>query len=111
MTGSLKRAINRAVGTTRSLWLVLWRFISAPPIVAADNGLYIASARRHALLVVVLGAFGAQLAWEESEWRRVTERYAYIEKVLVVCSAAGGYEPRQDADAELKVAGELNWDA
>ena len=58
-------------------------------IAAEDVGPYIASARRHVLFVVALGAFSAQLAWQESERREAADLYGYVESVLAVASSIG----------------------
>lgn len=57
--------------------------------VGRASGTYIASARRHALLVVALGLFAAQLARDEVGRRRAADLYGYVEKVLAVGEALG----------------------
>ena len=54
---------------------------------ADDNSRYIASARRHCLLIFALGLVAAQLAWDESRYQTALGLYPYIEKVLKVVEA------------------------
>lgn len=49
-----------------------------------DNSRYIASARRHCLLIFALGLLAGQLAWDQSQHLAVLRVYPYVEKVLAV---------------------------
>ena len=60
---------------------------------ARENGPYIVSARRQALLVFAVGLLGAQLGWDETEWARAADVFGNVEKILAVAAAVG------DADA------------
>ena len=69
---------------------------------AGDNSRYIASARRHCLLILALGLVATQSARDESRYQAAQGLYSYVEKVLVVANAirTGEWETR---DTPLKV--------
>ena len=85
MIGGVWRAAAARLRTDGERFRRRW----AGEVAADDSGPYIASARRHVLLVVALGAFAAQLAWQESGRRESADLYGYVESVLAVASAIG----------------------
>ena len=58
-----------------------------PSELVADNDRYIASARRHCLLIFAVGLLSAQLAWSESDRKRVYDLFSYLEKSISIVSA------------------------
>ena len=77
-----------------------------------DNDRFIASARRHCLLIFALGILSAQLAWAESERRRVYDIHSYLEKTLsVVVAIQAGTWSRGESRALNETDNEVNFDA
>ena len=70
---------------------------------AVDNSRYIASARRHCLLILALGLVAAQSARDESQYQAAQGLYSYVEKVLTVTYAIME-DNWQSSDSPLSVA-------
>ena len=83
MTEGLERWRKWAAARMRA-GLAWYRARHAVPrdVFAGDNSQYIASSRRHGLLIVAYGLVGAQLAWDESQRRAAAALYGHVEKIL-----------------------------
>ncbi|MDE0005601.1 MAG: hypothetical protein OXQ29_23165 [Rhodospirillaceae bacterium] len=78
-------------GIGRSLFTRLpWAGPLPEDLLAKDNGEYVASARRIALLLVAVGMLSAQVGCEELQRRAAADLYGYLEKVLVIGEAIAG---------------------
>ena len=64
-----------------------------------DNSRYIASARRHCLLLFALGLLAAQSAYDQSRYHAALALYPYVEKVLAVVD---GLKERTEVDEEIE---------